>query len=121
MYTNAGEVWEGFSKNFFPAVGFSLPFLLNALIFLILNGVLPFVVLGMGMKASLFWPALVFCLALWIVRLLEAVCYRMSKISVLFHPLGCLVFAFIAFNSFRWFYWKGYGHWKGRQLFAPKD
>jgi chlorobactene glucosyltransferase len=113
MYTNAGEVWEGFSKNFFPAVGYSLPLFINTIGVLILGGIFPFVVLIWSLKASLFWPALVFSLVLWSVQ------YRMSKWSVLFHPLGCFLFALIGFNSFRWYFWRGHGYWKGRRLLAP--
>jgi len=119
MYVSPGEVWQGFSKNFFPAVGYSPLFFLNALGALLINGVLPFVVLAWGIHTSLFWPALVLCLILWSVRLLQAVGYGMSKASVFFHPLGCLLFALIGLNSFRWFYWRGHGHWKGRQLLSP--
>ncbi|HXL73334.1 MAG TPA: glycosyltransferase [bacterium] len=120
MYTNAGEVWDGFSKNFFPAVGYSIPLFINAIVVLILGGILPFVVLMGCVKTPLFWPALVFSLVLWSIRLLQAVQYRMSKWSVLFHPLGCFLFALIGLNSFRWYFWRGHGYWKGRRLLAPK-
>jgi len=118
MYVNAGEVWDGFSKNFFPAVGYSVPPFLNALGALVLVGILPFLVLAWGFNTVLFWPALIICVVLWSVRLLHAVRYRMSKVSAFFHPVGCLIFALIGMNSFRWFYWKGHGHWKGRQLLS---
>jgi len=120
MYTNVGEVWEGFSKNFFPAVGYSLPLLINAIGFLILGGIFPFLVLIWGFKSALFWPALVFSFVLWLVRLLQAVQYRMSKWSVFFHPLGCFLFALIGLNSFRWYFLRGHGYWKGRRLLAPR-
>jgi len=121
MYTNTREVWEGFSKNFFPAVGYSLPLLLSTLMVLLINGILPFVVLAWGVNAQLFWPAFILCLVLWSVRLLEAVRYRMNWLSVLFHPVGCLIFSLIGINSFRWFYGRGHGYWKGRKIFAPVD
>jgi chlorobactene glucosyltransferase len=120
MYTNAKEVWEGLSKNFFPAVGYSLLFMALTMGILIFGGVLPFLVLIWGFKTSLFWSALVFSLVLWKVRLLQAVRYRMSKWSVIFHCLGCLLFALIGLNSFRWYFWRGYGYWKGRRLWAPR-
>ncbi len=119
MYVNAGEVWQGFSKNFFPAVGYSPLLFLNALGVLLINGVLPFIVLGLGFNTMLFLPALIFCLILWLVRLQQAFRYGMSKASVFFHPVGCLIFALIGLNSFRWFYWRGHGYWKGRQLLSP--
>ena len=48
MYTSAREVWLGFSKNFYPGVGFSPIYLLNALIVLLLDGVLPFIMIAFG-------------------------------------------------------------------------
>jgi hypothetical protein len=115
MYLNAREVWWGFSKNFFPATGFSLLFFLNAMVVLILDGAAPFAVLAWGPGSALFWPALALSLVILWVRSRQAVQYGMSKASVLFHPLGCLIFALIGLNSVRWF-WFGGGHWKGRSL-----
>jgi chlorobactene glucosyltransferase len=115
MYTNAREVWEGFSKNFFAAVGFSKLYVLIALAALLIDGVLPFLVLAFGFKSHLGMAALALCLALWVARGVQAWRYRMSKVSVLFHPLGCLLFAAIGVNSILWS-WRHKGHWKGRPL-----
>jgi len=115
MYTNAGEVWRGFSKNFFPAVAFSPVYFLNAQAALLLDGVLPFVALGLGPASPLFWPGLAMALVAWGVRWLQAVRYGYHKGSVFFHPLGCLLFSLIGFNSVLWFL-TGRGHWKGRAL-----
>jgi chlorobactene glucosyltransferase len=119
MYTNAREVWEGFSKNFYPAMGFSTPAFIGCSCILILNGVLPFAALYFSYGTALFVPAFFLCLTLWNIRLLEAAQYGMSRWSVLFHPLGCLLFALIGLNSLWWFY-SGKGHWKGRVLTAPQ-
>lgn len=117
MYDTATEVWHGFSKNFFPAVRFSILYFLNAQIVLLLDGLAPFVVLFWGPKGPLFWPALSLFLVSMGVRVLQAFKYGFHKGSVLFHPLGCLLFSLIGFNSMRWF-WFGGGHWKGRSLTA---
>jgi len=114
MYTNPREVWEGFSKNFFPAVGFNLFFFLNAQVVLLLDGVAPFVVAAMG-PGPLFYPAVALSGTLLGIRWLQAAKYRFPKGSVFLHPLGCLLFSLIGFNSVRWF-WTGGGHWKGRRL-----
>ena len=119
MYTSATEVWHGFSKNFFPAVGFSIPNFLQSFGFLLIVGVLPFVLLVKGPDDSLFWSALTLSLALWSVRTLEAFLYGFNKLSVLFHPVGCLLFALVGLNSARWFWHKRQGHWKGRVLHSP--
>ncbi|HTC20695.1 MAG TPA: glycosyltransferase [bacterium] len=117
MYTNAREVWEGFSKNFFPAMAFSPLYFLNAFLVLILDGVLPFLAVARGPSSELFWPGLAMVLVSLGVRWLQAVRYNYHKGSVLFHPLGCLLFALIGLNSMRWFLLGG-GHWKGRKLKA---
>ena len=115
MYTNAQEVWQGFSKNFFPAVRFSSFFFLNAFLVLILDGVVPFFVLFFGTSCPLFWPAMFLAMVTLAVRAFQAMKYGFDKRSVLFHPVGCLLFTLIGFNSVRWF-WFGGGHWKGRTL-----
>ncbi len=119
MYTNAKEVWEGFSKNFFPALKFSIFYFLNALVALILDGVVPFAVLCFGKNYPLFWPALSLAIVSISVRALQSGKYGFHKGSVLFHPVGCFLFALIGFNSLRWF-WFDKGHWKGRIL-RPKQ
>jgi chlorobactene glucosyltransferase len=115
MYTNAKEVWEGFSKNFFPGVGYHPTYMLNALIVLLLDGAIPFMVLGFGPNSVLFWPALALSTVVLIIRARQALHYGFHKGSVLFHPIGCWLFALIGLNSVRWF-WFGGGHWKGRTL-----
>jgi chlorobactene glucosyltransferase len=115
MYTNAREVWEGFSKNFFPAMAFSPVYFLNAFLVLILDGVLPFWAVALGPSFILFWPGVAMVVVSLGVRWLQAVRYNYHKGSVFFHPLGCLLFALIGLNSMRWF-WFGGGHWKGRAL-----
>jgi chlorobactene glucosyltransferase len=115
MYTNAREVWEGFSKNFFPALKFSPWYFLNAFVVLVLDGVAPFLVVGAGPGTALFKPALALAVVSLGVRALQAWKYGFHKGSVWLHPLGCLLFALIGLNSIRWF-WSGRGHWKGRAL-----
>jgi chlorobactene glucosyltransferase len=119
MYTRSREVWEGFSKNFFPATGYSVSSFLMTLGALWINGVFPFIVLIWGGHTFLFWSSLALCLTLWLVRLLEAFHFRFNKISVAFHPMGCFLFSLIGLNSYRWFCFKGYGLWKGRKLLKP--
>lgn len=117
MYRNGREVWDGFSKNFYPALRFSQVYFWNSIAILLIVGVLPFVTLIFGPRSPVFIPALVLCCVLWLVRGYQALQYGMSRVSVIFHPLGCLVFILIGLNSLRWFL-TGKGHWKGRRLTA---
>lgn len=118
MYGKAREVWEGFSKNMFPATGFSL--LQMTFVFLELLGVgaAPFFGLFLGFSSPLFFPCLALALSQWGVRLVHAHYFRMSRLSTLFHPLGSVLFALIGLNSVLWF-WSGRGRWKGRSLSFP--
>jgi chlorobactene glucosyltransferase len=116
MYTDAAEVWQGFSKNFFPAMAFSPLYFLNAFAVLILDGFAPFIAAALGPSFPLFWPGLALAAVSVGVRWLQAVRYGYHRGSVPFHPLGCLLFALIGLNSVRWFWWRGHGHWKGRKL-----
>ncbi len=118
MYADAREVWEGFSKNMFPAAGFSLPRMAAILLVLLGIGIAPFIGLTWGSASPLFFPCLALVLSQWGIRLTHAVCYRMNRISVLFHPLGSFLFALIGINSILWF-WLGRGRWKGRKLGLP--
>ncbi|HUO57774.1 MAG TPA: glycosyltransferase [bacterium] len=120
MYTNAREVWHGFSKNFFPAVRFSPIYFLNAQAALLLDGVAPFLALCFGPHTPVFWPALALALVSLAVRGIHALKYGFHAVSVFFHPVGCLLFSLIGFNSVGWF-WFGGGHWKGRTLGRNHD
>ncbi len=115
MYGSAREVWEGFSKNMFPAAGFSVPRMAGVLGVLLGIGMAPYLLLFLGPDSKWFFPALTLACAQWCVRWFQAWHYKMSRVSVLFHPLGSFLFALIGLNSARWFMTGG-GRWKGRSL-----
>jgi chlorobactene glucosyltransferase len=115
MYGSAREVWEGFSKNMFPAAGYSL-FRMGAVLVVLLGlGTVPFGLLLLGSSSSFFFPSLILALSQLGVRWAHARLYKMSSLSVLLHPVGSFIFALIGLNSVVWFL-MGKGHWKGRSL-----
>jgi len=117
MYHSARDVWEGFSKNFFPAFGFSLPRALASYGFLLGVTVLPFALLVWAAPGTfLFNAALGLAVLQVLLRLNQAVRYGLPLASCFLHPLGNLLFVLIGFNSMRWFLVRGYGVWKGRTL-----
>lgn len=117
MYSSAKEVWEGFSKNFFPAFGFSVPRALASYGFLFGVTVLPFVLLFWAAPGSfLFNAALGLAVLQVLLRLNQAVHYGLPIFSCLLHPLGNLLFVLIGFNSMWWYRVRGHGVWKGRVL-----
>ncbi len=115
MYRSAREVWEGFSKNMFPAAGYSL-FRMGAILAVLLGlGAAPFGLIFLGPSSPFFFPSLILALSQWAIRWTHARRYKMSQLSVWFHPLGSFLFALIGINSICWFL-MGRGHWKGRSL-----
>jgi chlorobactene glucosyltransferase len=114
MYRSFGEVWEGFTKNLWPAFEARLPV---------------FCFVGATQLCAYFAP----CLLLWLkwesaerpwlaaqvgliltIRIVLTLRYRTSWLSCLLHPLAELLGIAIALNS-----WRLAGHrgvmWKGRR------
>jgi chlorobactene glucosyltransferase len=114
MYRSFGEVWEGFTKNLWPAFEARLPV---------------FCFVGATLLCAYFAP----CLLLWLkwesaerpwlaaqvgliltIRIVLTLRYRTSWLSCLLHPLAELLGIAIALNS-----WRLAGHrgvmWKGRR------
>ncbi|HEY5038370.1 MAG TPA: glycosyltransferase [bacterium] len=117
MYHRAREVWEGFSKNFFPAFGFSVGRAVASYSFLLAVTFLPFILLFFATPWTLlFNSALALALLQIFLRLNQAWHYGLPVLSCFLHPLGNLLFVLIGLNSMRWYLWKGQGHWKGRIL-----
>lgn len=122
MYSSAREVWEGFSKNFFPAFKFSLPKALVSYGYLLAASVLPFIVLFFAPTGTfLFDSALVTCLLQVLLRLNQALRYGGGIFSCFLHPVGVFLFILIGFNSMRWYLFLKEGHWKGRILRPRHD
>jgi len=119
MYHSARDVWEGFSKNFFPAFGFSAGRALAGYGFLLTATVLPYWLLfWLKPWSFLFNAALGLAFLQVLVRLNQALRYGLPVFSCFLHPVGNLLFVLIGFNSMRWYLILGKGHWKGRILKA---
>jgi len=124
MYTSFGQIWEGFTKNLWPVfdgnwVGFWL-----AIIWQFLVCVLPFLIIAFKYRPELY---LVTCILLCL-RVVAALRFKTSWLSVCFHPLGYSLALSIAVNSFWQAKSKGI-KWKDRiyrdqtspQRAAPQD
>jgi chlorobactene glucosyltransferase len=96
MYTSFGQIWEGFTKNLWPVfdgdwVGFWL-----AVIGQFLVCVLPFVLIAFYSRPELYLVAgILLCL-----RVVAALRFKTSWLSVCFHPIGYTLALSIAVNSF---------------------
>lgn len=139
MYTSFDEIWEGFSKNLRAGFEASLFKFLSFSVFMTLAFLLPFIqltILGplwlfkdqlpieiMLLITSLITPLslkliLVQILLILTMRLIIALRYRQSLISVLLHPFGYLLCAAIGLNS--WYQSaRGVVTWKGRTYTNP--
>lgn len=121
MYRNSGEVWRGFSKNFFAFFGFSL---LWFGLFLALNVaafVLPWFWLLLGLLTgqagdpAWFWLPLIQLGLAWLLRFLLAFRFGFRGLDAFLHFASVIYMVAIGVNSVRW-YRKG-GEWKGRKYF----
>jgi len=109
MYTSAGEIWEGFTKNLWPVfdgdwMGFWL-----AVLWQFVVCALPFLVLPFFQRPELYVvTSILLCL-----RFAAALRFHTSWISICFHPIGYTLALLIAANSFRQAKGKGVS-WKDR-------
>jgi chlorobactene glucosyltransferase len=109
MYTSAGEIWEGFTKNLWPVfdgdwMGFWL-----AVLWQFVVCALPFLVLPFFQ-----WPELYVVISILLcLRFAAALRFHTSWISICFHPIGYTLALLIAANSFRQAKGKGVS-WKDR-------
>ena len=109
MYTSAGEIWEGFTKNLWPVfdgdwMGFWL-----AVLWQFVVCALPFLVWPLFHRPELYVViSILLCL-----RFAAALRFHTSWISICFHPIGYTLALLIAANSFRQAKGKGVS-WKDR-------
>ncbi|MDL1894431.1 glycosyltransferase [Sphingobacteriales bacterium CHB3] len=118
MYRSFNQIWQGFSKNFFPGFKYSLGTISAVIFFNVVTSIAPFGFLAMSLFASetFEWTPIVASQVSIIlaIRLLMAHRFKMNLPATLLHPLGMAVVAGIAVNSARWALWSGGLRWKGR-------
>jgi chlorobactene glucosyltransferase len=119
MYVSLRGIWDGFSKNLFPAMGKSLPVLIVWSLFLLTTQILPFffvaAALLLGVRtAALFWIPLAECAGSLAVRVALAARFRQAVWATVTQPLGWAITLGIAANS-AYLSLSRRGHsWKGR-------
>jgi len=119
MYRNASEVWNGFSKNLFAALGYQTITLFGVSVMTKLCYVIPYLFVGWALLAgefsiALFWlPVAQIAVAL-LSRFIIAVVFRQPLSVIPLHLFSEIALLFIACNS--WYsikFGKG-SQWKGR-------
>lgn len=124
MYRSLREIVAGFSKNFFPGLGYSLPLLVGFILFSLALYVAP---LGFLVAATatgdfslpLFILPLVQLLIGMSIRALTAARFRMSALQPFLHPLSTLMAVVIGINSARLAFSPAGHTWKGRSYGSP--
>ena len=117
MYTNAREVTEGFSKNFFPATNYNLPLTVLFLVHVLTTYVLPLpmAIYGVVVGDERIMQLSMLQLGLGaFIRLLISKRFSMPWWHMFLQPLTGLWSTIIGVNSIRWAYSLTGSRWKGR-------
>ena len=119
MYRNFREIWEGFSKNLFAALGYSTPGLFILITMISSFYIAPWVFLLHAMLAgeltvSLFWLPMAQILVALLCRILIAVTFRQSLAVAFLQVFSQIVLLAIACNSFYGIKFGKGASWKGR-------
>jgi chlorobactene glucosyltransferase len=119
MYSSFTEIWNGFSKNIFPGLGYSITVMAAVALFSFATSVLPFILMidiaatgGWTTRAAEIVSAQVALVLL--IRFVLAIRFDMEIWSSLLHPLAMSILIGIMANSTRWALSSEGSRWKGR-------
>lgn len=119
MYHNFREIWEGFSKNLFAALGYSTPGLFVLILMISALYLVPCLFFSYALIAgeftvSLFWLPLMQMIVALLCRIFIARIFRQSLAMTLLHVFSQVVLLAIACNSFYGIKFGKGASWKGR-------
>ncbi|MFQ6617379.1 MAG: glycosyltransferase [Fidelibacterota bacterium] len=115
FYHGFREIWSGFSKNAFGALGNSLSILFGFMLFNISIFILPYYFLYQGIISSNYINSpLIQVIIISSIRLVQAEKYESSLWKALLHPFSIAMGALISLNSARLTFLKGAVEWKER-------
>lgn len=128
MYTSAREVVEGFSKNFFPAMNFSVPLMIGFVVHFVAFWTLPLLWLLGGIFVALTYPShmtreltmatlqlpLTQLTIAALIRFGIAMRFGMPLWHAFLQPFGAAISAAIGINSLLWALSPSGPRWKGR-------
>ena len=119
MYASLSEIWDGFSKNIFPGLGYSVPAMAAVALFTFATSVLPFAMM-IDVAATGGWTSIAAEIVaaqvglILLMRFVLAIRFDMEIWSGLLHPLAMAVLICIMVNSTRWILAGEGPRWKGR-------
>ena len=113
MYKSLYEIWNGFTKNIFVGLNFSITLLFFTTCAYSLAFIIPFIVPFLNLDLSLFltWGGMVFTL---LARLWLTLRYEQSFWTAILQPVAVIILIGIAMNSFLHFTFSEVT-WKGRK------
>lgn len=119
MYHDFREIWEGFSKNLFAALGYSTPGLFVLILMISALYLVPCLFFSYALIAgeftvSLFWLPLMQMMVALLCRIFIARIFRQSLAMTLLHVFSQVVLLAIACNSFYGIKFGKGASWKGR-------
>jgi chlorobactene glucosyltransferase len=123
MYRGAGEIWRGFSKNFYEGIGESPIALAFVIALLATTSILPFFAFAIAAITPevTWWKAALFGVAANVaLRVVLVIRHRHPPAGIVFHPLAVLGLIAIGLNSFAWSR-RGTLRWAGRVYAARRD
>ena len=116
MYPDAASLWRGFAKNFYEGIGGNPVALIVVMALHLMLFVAPFAALPVAVvlgNRGLAAAAAVGVAANLCLRLIMALRYHHSPVSVLLHPVAVVAMMGVLLNSFRWSR-RGDIRWRGR-------
>jgi chlorobactene glucosyltransferase len=119
MYSSFADIWNGFSKNIFPGLGYSVPAVAAVVLFSFATSVLPFLMM-IDVAATGGWTSIAAEIVaaqvalVLLIRFVLAIRFDMEIWSALLHPLAMAVLIGIMANSTRWVLAGEGSRWKGR-------
>ncbi len=119
MYRNSREVWEGFSKNLFAALGYKTAALFAMIVVTVIIYIVPYLFLARALSTAEFsmvhfWLPLSQTGVVLLSRLIVAKVFRQSLLFVPLHLFSEIVLLAIACNSFYTIKFGKGSQWKGR-------
>lgn len=120
MYPDARSLWRGFAKNFYEGIGGNPLAMMLVMALHLLFFVVPYVVLPLALLTghhSLAVASAIGVGANVCLRVIMALRYRHSALSVLLHPVAVLMMMGVLLTSYRWSR-RGDIRWRGRSYAA---
>lgn len=120
MYPDAPSLWRGFAKNFYEGIGGNPLAMFLVMALHLLFFVVPYVVLPVALLTGNHSLAVFSAIGVGAnvcLRVVMAVRYRHSALSVLLHPVAVLMMMGVLLTSYRWSR-RGDIRWRGRSYAA---